>query len=119
MYPENREGLTYLHTMTPRNEFIKSTDPYFRPVDQKVAPDGTLYIVDMYHGIVQERQWSGPGTYIRARIEQYDIDKVVHYGRIWRLVYDGVKRGARASVRGGAQADRGELEGLRALGYVN
>ena len=45
----------------------------------------------MYHGIVQERQWSGPGTYIRARIEQYDLDKVVHYGRIWRLVYDGVK----------------------------
>jgi mono/diheme cytochrome c family protein len=47
----------------------------------------------MYHGIVQERQWSGPGTYIRARIEQYDLDKVIHYGRIWRLVYDGVKPG--------------------------
>jgi mono/diheme cytochrome c family protein len=93
MYPENREGLTYVHTMTPQNEFIKSTDPYFRPVDQKTAPDGTLYIVDMYHGIVQERQWSGPETYIRARIEQYDLDKVVHFGRIWRLVYDGVKRG--------------------------
>ena len=77
------------HT-TPGNEFLKSKDPYFRPVDQKIAPDGTLYIVDMYHGIVQERQWSGPGTYIRARIEQYQIDKVVHFGRIWRLVYDGV-----------------------------
>jgi mono/diheme cytochrome c family protein len=99
MYPENREGLTYLHTMTPHNEFIKSTDPYFRPVDQKTAPDGTLYIVDMYHGIVQERQWSGPGTYIRARIEQYDLDKVIHFGRIWRLVYDGVKRGTDAIDR--------------------
>jgi mono/diheme cytochrome c family protein len=99
MYSENREGLTYLHTMTPHNEFIKSTDPYFRPVDQKTAPDGTLYIVDMYHGIVQERQWSGPGTYIRARIEQYDLDKVIHFGRVWRLVYDGVKRGADAIDR--------------------
>src|SRR5436190_2213343 len=38
----------------------------------------------------QARQWSGPGTYIRARIEQYELDKVVHFGRIWRLVYDGV-----------------------------
>src|SRR5204862_1703768 len=35
--------------------------------------------------------WSGPGTYLRARIQQYDLDKVVHKGRIWRLVYDGVK----------------------------
>jgi hypothetical protein len=42
MYPENKEGLTYVHTMTPRSEFIKSTDPYFRPVDQKIAPDGTM-----------------------------------------------------------------------------
>jgi mono/diheme cytochrome c family protein len=92
MYAENKEGLTYVHTTTPGDEFIKSTDPYFRPVDQKIAPDGTLYIVDMYHGIVQERQWSGPGTYIRARIEQYDLDKVVHYGRIWRLVHDGIAR---------------------------
>ena len=89
MYQEKVEGMTHLHTLTPHDEFIKSKDPFFRPVDQKIAPDGTLYIVDMYHGIVQERQWSGPGSYIRARIEQYDLDQVVHYGRIWRLVYDG------------------------------
>jgi mono/diheme cytochrome c family protein len=99
MYAENKEGLTYVHTVTPRNEFIKSTDPYFRPVDQKIAPDGTMYIVDMYHGIIQERQWSGPGTYLRARIEQYDLDKVINHGRIWRLVYDGVERGADAIDR--------------------
>ena len=40
------------------------------------APDGTLYIADMYHGIIQERQWTGPGTYLRAKIEQYQLDKV-------------------------------------------
>ena len=45
----------------------------------------------MYHGIIQEAQWSGPGTYLRARIQQYDLDKVVHKGRVWRLVYDGIK----------------------------
>src|SRR5204863_1324162 len=64
---------------------------YFRPVDQTTAPDGTIYITDMYHGIIQEAQWSGRGTYLRARIEQYDLDKVIHKGRIWRLVYDGIK----------------------------
>jgi mono/diheme cytochrome c family protein len=91
MYQDKREGLTYLHTMTPQNEFIKSLDPLFRPVDHKTAPDGTLYITDMYHGIVQEVLFAGPGSYLRQRIEQYDLDKIVHYGRIWRLVYDGVK----------------------------
>ena len=61
------------------------------------APDGTLYIADMYHGIIQERQWSGPGTYLRAKIEQYQLDKVAAHGRIWRLRYDG--RAARAGDR--------------------
>ncbi len=89
--PENREGVTHIRNFYDANEFIKSTDPYFRPVDQTTAPDGSLYITDMYHGIIQEAQWSGPGTYLRARIQQYDLDKVIHKGRIWRLVYDGTK----------------------------
>ena len=38
MYPENKEGLTYVRTTTPGNEFLKSTDPYFRPVDQRLPP---------------------------------------------------------------------------------
>ena len=45
----------------------------------------------MYHGIIQVGNFAGPGTYLRARIQQYDLDKVIHKGRIWRLVYDGVK----------------------------
>ena len=61
MSQEKKEGLTYLHTMTPHNEFIKSLDPLFRPVDHKTAPDGTLYITDMYHGIVQEVLFAGAG----------------------------------------------------------
>ena len=49
------------------SEFIRSTDPLFRPVDMTTAPDGTMYITDMYRGIIQESQWSGPGTYLRQR----------------------------------------------------
>ena len=45
----------------------------------------------MYHGIIQVGNFARPGTYLRSRIEQYDLDKIIHYGRIWRLVYDGVK----------------------------
>jgi mono/diheme cytochrome c family protein len=90
--PETRDGVTRIRNYYDGNEFIKSTDPYFRPVDQTTAPDGTVYITDLYHGIIQEATWSRPGTYLRARIEQYDLDKVIHKGRIWRLVYDGVRR---------------------------
>ena len=90
--PRRPEGVTRIRNYYDGNEFIKSTDPFFRPVDQATAPDGTIYIADMYHGIIQQATWSGPGTYLRARIEQYDLDKVIHKGRIWRLVYDGVRR---------------------------
>ena len=51
-----------------------------------------MYITDMYRGIIQESQWSGPGTYLRSRIDQYGLDKVVKHGRIWRLTYDGMPR---------------------------
>jgi mono/diheme cytochrome c family protein/glucose/arabinose dehydrogenase len=86
---DNVEGLTQLRNVYPNAEFITSADQLFRPVNISNAPDGTLYIADMYHGIIQERQWSGPGTYLRAKIEQYQLDKVAAHGRIWRLRYDG------------------------------
>ena len=92
LHPVKTEGLTQLRNVYPLTEFIKSTDPLFRPVDMTTAPDGTMYITDMYRGIIQESQWSGPGTYLRSRIEQYGLDKVVNHGRIWRLSYEGMGR---------------------------
>jgi mono/diheme cytochrome c family protein/glucose/arabinose dehydrogenase len=90
--PVKDEGLTQLRNVYPLSEFIRSTDPLFRPVDMTTAPDGTLYITDMYRGIIQESQWSGPETYLRRRIEQYQLDKVVRHGRVWRLTYSGMPR---------------------------
>jgi len=86
---ENIEGLTELKNEYPFSEFVTSQDQLFRPVNISNAPDGTLYIADMYHGIIQELQWSGPGSYLRAKIDQYELDKIAQYGRIWRLRYDG------------------------------
>ena len=40
---------------------FSSTDPLFRPVNIKLGPDGALYIVDMYNGIIQEANWTGRG----------------------------------------------------------
>lgn len=92
--PVVEEGLTTLHNVyqDQQSEFLRSTDPLFRPVDMATAPDGTMYIVDMYHGIIQEGQWAQRGSYLRAKIEQYQLDKVVSLGRIWRITYDGMER---------------------------
>lgn len=87
-------GLTILHNVyqNQKSEFIRSADPLFRPVDMATAPDGTMYIVDMYHGIIQEGEWTPVGSYLRVKIEQYQLDKVVGLGRIWRLTHDDLSR---------------------------
>ncbi|MFD2932671.1 DUF7133 domain-containing protein [Spirosoma flavum] len=92
--PVVTEGLTTLHNVyqDQKSEFLRSTDPLFRPIDMTTAPDGTLYITDMYHGIIQEGQWTQKGTYLRTKIEQYQLDKVVGLGRIWRITYEGKER---------------------------
>jgi mono/diheme cytochrome c family protein len=92
--PVVTEGITQLHNYYQdyKSEFLKSTDPLFRPVDMATAPDGTMYIVDMYHGIIQEGQWVQKGSYLRTKIEQYQLDKVIRLGRIWRITYDGIER---------------------------
>jgi mono/diheme cytochrome c family protein len=82
-------GLTQLRNAYPGSEFILSRDPLFRPVNLRTAPDGTVYIADMYRGIIQEAQWTGPGSYLRHKILQYQLDKLVGHGRIWRLRFDG------------------------------
>ncbi len=92
--PVVTDGLTRLHNVyqNDKSEFLRSTDPLFRPVDMTTAPDGTLYITDMYHGIIQEGQWAQKGTYLRSKIEQYQLDKVIGLGRIWRITYEGMAR---------------------------
>ena len=90
--PVKTEGLTQMRNVYPLSEFIRSTDPLFRPVDMTTAPDGTMYITDMYRGIIQQATWSGRGTYLRRKIEQYQLDKVFRHGRIWRLSYEGIER---------------------------
>lgn len=90
--PVVTEGLTQLRNVHPRSEFIRSLDPLFRPTDVATAPDGTLFVADMYRGIMEESEWTKPGTYLRRKIEQYRFDAIVGYGRIWRLTYDGIDR---------------------------
>jgi mono/diheme cytochrome c family protein len=90
--PVKAEGLTQLRNVYPRSEFIRSLDPLFRPVDVTTGPDGTIYIADMYRGMIEGAEWAKQGTYLREKIKQYQLDKVTGHGRIWRLTYNGIPR---------------------------
>ena len=52
---KNENGKIIVENAYDKSEFIASTDPNFRPINSAVGPDGCLYIVDMYRGIIQER----------------------------------------------------------------
>src|SRR5690606_2863131 len=65
----------------------------FRPVNTQTGPDGNLYIVAMYRGIIQEATWTNEGSVLRPKIVERGLDKNIGRGRIYRLVYDGMKPG--------------------------
>jgi mono/diheme cytochrome c family protein/glucose/arabinose dehydrogenase len=87
--PVKTDGLTQLRNVYPKSEFIRSMDPLFRPADVTTGPDGTIYIADMYRGVIEGAEWVKEGTYLREKVKQYQLDKVLRHGRVWRLTYDG------------------------------
>ncbi len=87
----NTNGKITLKNAYNKEEFIASTDMNFRPVNSATGPDGCLYIVDMYRGIIQESAWTKPGSYLRPQITKRGLDKNTSRGRIYRVVYDGIK----------------------------
>ena len=90
---EVKDGITTLTNPHGKGEFIRSTDAHFRPVDMKTGPDGCLYIVDAYRGIIQEGNWTRPGSFLRPMIQRYGLDKNIGRGRVWRLVHKDHKPG--------------------------
>jgi glucose/arabinose dehydrogenase len=75
-----------------QGEFMRTTDAYFRPVNMNTGPDGSLYLVDMYRGIIQQGNWTRPGSYLRGVIDTLDMAKVINNGRIYRIVHEDFQR---------------------------
>src|SRR5690606_34383227 len=55
------DGELVLANRHARGEFLTSTDMNFRPVWATTGPDGALWVVDMYRGIIQEGQVGAGG----------------------------------------------------------
>ena len=73
-----------------RGEFLASTDERFRPVYLSNAPDGTLYIVDMYRGVIQQRR--DVTEYLRDHIVTKKLETPIGLGRIYRVVHETTAR---------------------------
>jgi mono/diheme cytochrome c family protein/glucose/arabinose dehydrogenase len=73
-----------------QGEFLASTDERFRPVNLSIAPDGTLYVVDMYRGIIQHRGYMT--EYLRDYVLKNKLEQPNSYGRIYRIVHETTKR---------------------------
>jgi glucose/arabinose dehydrogenase/mono/diheme cytochrome c family protein len=94
----HNKGETIMKNAYDSSEFISSSDMNFRAVNSATGPDGELYIVDMYHGIIQQGNWTKPGTFLRNKIDSLRLDKNIGRGRIYRVVYDGIKRGPKPNL---------------------
>ena len=71
------------------SEFWTSTDERFRPVSSYTGPDGALYVVDMYRGIIQHTSFLT--HYLIANIKDRNLEAPLELGRIWRVVPAGSK----------------------------
>ncbi len=81
---EEKDGMLKGSHPTGNREFLASTDERFRPVNAYNAPDGSLYILDMYHGIIQHRTYMT--TYLRNQILSRGLEAPAFgHGRIYRI----------------------------------
>src|SRR6266511_2959643 len=68
-------------------EFLASKDTWFRPVQIANAPDGTLYIADMYRQTIE-----APTAIPEAILKHLDPYMGSDMGRIYRIVPEGFKQ---------------------------
>jgi hypothetical protein len=68
-----------------KREFLASRDTWFRPVHFANAPDGALYIADMYRLVIEHPEWIPKE--MQARL---DLRAGADKGRIYRVLPEGV-----------------------------
>ena len=79
----NGIGLT-AHRADSNAKFLASTDNWFRPVQFANAPDGTLYVIDMYRELIEGAAFFAPQI-----LKHMDPSAGSDKGRIYRIAQDG------------------------------
>ena len=77
------DGISFKANRFPedaQSEWIRSDDPWFRPVRVVNAPDGTVWVVDMYRRVIEHPTWI-PEEWL-ARL---DVRAGQDRGRIYRV----------------------------------
>ena len=78
-------GLPTVKSAYDKREFLTASDERFRPTNITTAPDGTMYVVDMYRGIIQHRVFIT--GYLEQKIIERGMEQPIGLGRIWRVVH--------------------------------
>lgn len=84
-----RDGVVTAANAYKQKEFLTSTDERFRPVNLANGPDGCLYIVDFYRGLIQHRIYLT--TFLRKQVEERGLAEPTGWGRIYRVVHEKKK----------------------------
>lgn len=91
-------------------EFLAATDNWFRPVQLLNAPDGALWVLDMYREVVEH-----PASLPEPIKRQLDLSSGNERGRLYRIVGRGM-----GGLSGPLPGNAGSLEELVAfLGHPN
>jgi putative membrane-bound dehydrogenase-like protein len=82
------DGVGFLgRRIDDKTEFVSSSDIWFRPVQYANAPDGTLYILDMYREVIEH-----PASLPPLIKKHLDLTSGRDRGRIYRVVADSFKQ---------------------------
>jgi len=94
------DGVSFIASRAPEEqerEFLASTDPWFRPCNFANAPDGNLYVVDMYREFIEAP--SAIPDAIKRTMNFWSGDTL---GRIFRIVSKNPSRNAHLKPNLGA-----------------
>lgn len=89
---EGANGMRTIKSAYEGAEFLTSTDERSRMVHAYTAPDGSLYLVDFYRGILQHSVYMT--SYLRAQVVERGLDTPVGLGRIWRVRHSEGRAGS-------------------------
>jgi mono/diheme cytochrome c family protein/glucose/arabinose dehydrogenase len=93
---EGADGRVTATNAHPTAEFLTSTDERFRPVNLLSAADGTLYVADMYRGVIQHAQYQS--EYLKNQIRARGLVEPTGLGRIYRVVHETTRRAPRPAL---------------------